>query len=389
MLYCNVTAPVNSADRSSTVGKSATPAHGDLAKQDLAGALHEVSNALTAVLGWLQRARGQLQPGTEARDAADVAYAHARLAFSVARGAIGAPVADEQELRSAITVAREVLRGVTQAADRKSLKLELTGEDQDTLLQAPSGVQQILLNLLLNAIAFSPERGVVRLQLQHSGSQVTFIVTDQGPGVAPEVADTLFTATNSTRPGGAGLGLRYSKGLAVEKGGDLLFVQRSSVGGDGPAAGDGGTGARFELHWPVSDAPSTTLQRSPRAPQLAGLKVLVLEDDEAVTSLLELGLGVSGVQITAVKTLAEFKRFFQEGGTADLALVDLSPAGPRPSEALLIIHSHCEPTPLVVMSGHTVDSIPGVHVAGWLRKPFEIAEVLDTLGRVSGRTAAL
>jgi CheY-like chemotaxis protein len=339
--------------------------------------LHEVSNALTAVLGWLQRARGQLQPGTEARDAADVAYAHARLAFSVARGAIGAPVAEEQELRSAITVAREVLRGVTQAADRKSLKLELAGEDQDTLLQAPGSVQQILLNLLLNAIAFSPERGAVRLQLQHTGSQVNFIVTDQGPGVAQDVAETLFTARNSTRPGGAGFGLRYSKGLAVEKGGDLLFVPHA------------GQGARFELRWPVSDSPSTTLQRSPRAPQLAGLKVLVLEDDEAVTSLLELGLGVSGVQITAVKTLDEFKRFFKGGGVADLALVDLSPAGPRPSEALLIIHSHCEPTPLVVMSGHTVDSIPGVHVAGWLRKPFEIAEVLDTLGRVSGRTAAL
>jgi hypothetical protein len=339
--------------------------------------LHEVSNALTAVLGWLQRARGQLQPGTEARDAADVAYAHARLAFSVARGAIGAPVAEEQELRSAITVAREVMRGVTQAADRKSLKLELAGEDQDTLLQAPGSVQQILLNLLLNAIAFSPERGAVRLQLQHTGSQVNFIVTDQGPGVAQDIAETLFTARNSTRPGGAGLGLRYSKGLAVEKGGDLLFVPHS------------GKGARFELRWPVSDSPSTTLQRSPRAPQLAGLKVLVLEDDEAVTSLLELGLGVSGVQITAVKTLDDFKGFFKSGGTADLALVDLSPAGPRPSEALLIIHSHCEPTPLVVMSGHTVDSIPGVHVAGWLRKPFEIAEVLDTLGRVSGRTAAL
>jgi hypothetical protein len=363
---------VNSADRSSTVGKSATPEQGDLA-----GALHEVSNALTAVLGWLQRARGQLQPGTEARDAADVAYAHARLAFSVARGAIGAPIADEQELRSAVTVAREVLRGVTQAADGKSLKLELVGEDQDTLLQAPSNVQQILLNLLLNAVAFSPERGVIRLQVQHTGNQVHFIVTDQGPGVPVEIAETLFTARHSTRPGGAGVGLRYSKGLAVERGGDLLWVPHSGIG------------ARFELRWPVSDSPSTTRQRSPRAPQLAGLEVLVLEDDEAVTSLLELGLAVSGVQITAVKTLAEFKRFFQDGGKADIALVDLSPAGPRPSEALLIIHAHCDPTPLVVMSGHTVDSIPGVHVAGWLRKPFEIAEVLDTLGRVSRRTAAL
>src|SRR6187455_1608999 len=56
---------------------------------DLAGALHEVSNALTVVLGWLDVAHSRLPPGA-ARDAIDVALTHARLGHGISRGAIGA-----------------------------------------------------------------------------------------------------------------------------------------------------------------------------------------------------------------------------------------------------------------------------------------------------------
>lgn len=359
---------MNSVKHSSSVGGSATSDH-----TDLAGALHEVSNALTAVMGWLQRARGSLQPGTEERESADIAYSHARLAYAVARRAIGAPVADQSEVRSAVALAHESLRGVEQAAARKGVTLKLGGEDQDSLLRDATNVHQILLNLLLNAIAFSPDNGEVKLSVRNLGQQMRFTVSDQGPGVPADRVETLFTARHSTRPGGAGLGLRYSKNLAEDKGGDLRLLDHEGIG------------AKFELRWPIGDTPSTTLQKAAGTPQLRGLKVLVLEDDEALVSLLELGMASSGVELICLKSLAELKQFFAEGKTADLALVDLSPVSARPSEALMIIHSHVDPTPLVVMSGHTVDSIPGVHVAGWVRKPFDVSEVMDIVARVSHR----
>ncbi|HTM44503.1 MAG TPA: ATP-binding protein [Polyangiaceae bacterium] len=368
MLYCKVTAAVKFTQQDPHVGETRPG--------DLAGALHEVSNALTAVLGWLQRARGQMQPGTAERDATDVAYTHARLAYSVARQAIGAPIADEEEVRSGVTLAQEALRGVEQSAARKGIGLQFVGEDQDTLLNNATSVHQILLNLLLNAVAFSPERAEVRLAVKNLGQFLSFVVTDEGPGIEPERAATLFTEATSTRPGGAGLGLRYCKGLASQKGGDLRLLQHT------------GLGARFELLWPCGEAPSTTLQKSPRVPQLAGMKVVVLEDDEAITSLLELGLSANGLQLTFVRTIEEFQEFFARGLSADAALVDLSPVSPKPAEALLIADSHCGETPMVVMSGRTVDSIPGVHVAGWLRKPFELSEVLDVLARVAAKRAA-
>jgi len=69
-------------------------------------ALHEVSNSLTVVLGWLDRAKSQMPHG-EAHAAIDVALSHARLGHSIARRAIGAEVQEGNVTRSALSVARE------------------------------------------------------------------------------------------------------------------------------------------------------------------------------------------------------------------------------------------------------------------------------------------
>src|SRR3954454_9465055 len=73
---------------------------------DLAGALHEVSNSLTVVLGWLDHAKHRT-PAGEARQAIEVALSHARLGHTIARRAIGAEVAEGNVTRSAVSVARD------------------------------------------------------------------------------------------------------------------------------------------------------------------------------------------------------------------------------------------------------------------------------------------
>ena len=72
--------------------------------QDLAGALHEVSNALTVVLGWLDVAYSRLEAGP-ARDAVDVARTHARLGHGISRSAIGAEAPDSTAQASGRSVA--------------------------------------------------------------------------------------------------------------------------------------------------------------------------------------------------------------------------------------------------------------------------------------------
>ena len=102
---------------------------------------------------------------------------------------------------------------------------------------------QILTNLLLNAISFTPKGGTVRLAVQEDGVFATFAVSDQGPGIEAERVATLFEAPISTRRGGAGLGLRHSAALAAAHGGELRLTNSEPS-------------ACFELTWPVAEAGS-------------------------------------------------------------------------------------------------------------------------------------
>jgi hypothetical protein len=343
------------------------------AADNFAGALHEVSNSLTAVIGWLQEARTSLPLNSEIRDALEIAYRHAKLGYSIARTAIGAPIAESEEVRSALTLGNDALRGVAQLANRKAIHLELGGHDEDALLRDASSAHQILLNLLLNAVSFSPERGIVQLQLKNLGQYVSFVVSDQGPGIAAERVSKLFMQGDSTRPGGSGMGLWYSKQLAQAKGAELNLL-------------DSTFGARFELLWPAGGPPSSVLQKSVRGASLAGLKVAVLEDDEALVSLLEFGLSASGIEILAAKTFDELKQLFAPGKRVDVALVDLSPFNGNPRNVAQL-QAVCCNTPIVVMSGRVADRLQGCKVAAWVQKPFELSEVCDTLARVAHRRA--
>src|SRR3954467_8341123 len=97
--YCNSVVAVKEPHSKALASLPVPP------ERDLAGALHEVSNALTVVLGWLDNARAGLDG--RALEAVEVARAHASLGHAIARRAIGAPVTDGSELRSAQSLVRD------------------------------------------------------------------------------------------------------------------------------------------------------------------------------------------------------------------------------------------------------------------------------------------
>jgi two-component system, LuxR family, sensor kinase FixL len=90
----------------------------------------------------------------------------------------------------------------------------------------PILLQQVLLNLLRNAIEANRERhpdtpSTVRLHLCSDGDRVSIVVLDEGPGVAPEDLDRLFTPFYTSKPQGLGLGLSMSQGIVEGFGGGL------------------------------------------------------------------------------------------------------------------------------------------------------------------------
>jgi CheY-like chemotaxis protein len=336
---------------------------------DLAGALHEVSNALTVVLGWLDSAK-RGSPVGAARDAIDVALTHAKLGHTIARRAIGAEVEDVSVTRSALSVARDAVLGVTPEAARRGVQIEVRDHATDDLLVCAAPIaQQILINLLLNAIHFSRPGAVVVVAVDARGEHMRFSVVDAGPGIAPDRVATLFRSPDSTRPGGAGIGLRHAHVLAATHGGTLTLSRTD------------GTGTEFELCWPTGDAPSRA-HRSVPPQSLEGLRVLLLEDDPAVQALVDLGLSTRGAAVATASTFEELGAMIQHG-VFDAALLDLSPLGQSPASALALIE-RCQPgLPVIIISGSVAPDVDAANITAWVRKPFEIGELVQALARIA------
>jgi CheY-like chemotaxis protein len=340
----------------------------------MAGALHEVSNALTVVLGWLDVAMGRVGPGA-VRDAIEVARTHARLGHGISRSAIGAELPEVTAQASARNVGESALTGVRPQADQRGVTLELAlANAGESLLNDVGASLQILTNLLLNAIDFSPKAATVTLSVREEGSWAIFSVEDQGPGIDPERVATLLTAPASTRRGGAGVGLRHSAALARARGG-ALSVARARPG------------ACFELRWPVAELRSAAASKIANRAAIAGCRVLVVEDDAAVRSLVELALEARGALPSIAGSLEEFDRLLAAGQAFDAALVDLSPLASDPRAAFQRLRRTSPGIPLILISGvasGVPDDLAG-EVSAWVRKPFEMGEVLAVLASILER----
>jgi CheY-like chemotaxis protein len=360
----NLTAvPLSSAPRSLAPPPSDQEA-------DLAGALHEVSNALTVVLGWLDVAHSRLPPGP-ARDAIEVARTHARLGHGVSRTAIGAEAPESSAQASGLSVAESALTGVRPQAEQRGVQLDLRASDSGSaLLGSVRTVMQVLTNLLLNAIDFSPRGGVVSLEVREEHDSLVFSVSDQGPGIDPERVATLLTAPVSTRHGGAGVGLRHSAALARAKGG-ALSVARTSPG------------ACFDLRWPIAELRTGTSPKVVR-PTVMGARVLVVEDDAAVRSLVELALEARGAEPRVAASRKEFDALLAQGEELDAALVDLSPLAADAAGAFRALRHKHPGIPIILISG-VASGVPETlahEVSAWVRKPFEMGEVLAVLASI-------
>lgn len=354
-----------------TQARSTPVAPGDDRAQDLAGALHEVSNALTVVLGWLDVARSKLPSGPE-REALEVARTHARLGYGIARQAIGAEVSDSVSGQGTMrATARTAITGVTPEASRRGVELILDNAHPGHALIGDVGVAlQILTNLLLNAIAFTPRGSRVTLSLCDESAHAVFTVRDQGPGIPEERVNSLFCGGPvSTRRGGAGVGLRHSHSLAEMNGGNLAVIPSTSGG------------ACFELRWPIAEARSSTRPQKPILASVRGARVLVVEDDAAVRSLIELALEARGAETVLVGSEPELERALLRGGF-DLALLDLSPIAHMPAQALSRLRATSPGISVILISG-VASGVPDEierDVSAWVRKPFEMGEVIDVMG---------
>jgi CheY-like chemotaxis protein/anti-sigma regulatory factor (Ser/Thr protein kinase) len=341
---------------------------------DLAGALHDVSNALTVLLGWVGEARAsEASPDTIAY-ALKIIEQRARTARDLARQAIGGSLADVERPLGAI--ANEVAVALRVEASHSGATITVKGADHPAIVAGTLDVSQVLTNLVLNALAYAPGESEVELEITADDERCRVVVSDHGPGVPASRRDGIFHG-ESLRPGGTGVGLRHSRALARARGGDLeLLASRPQAG------------ARFRLSWPRADvllqppAPTPSVIPAARGQALDGVRVLLVEDDIAVIQLLETALEGRGAEVTVAKASKELTAALATG-PFQAALVDLSPIADDVRGAIARLRSSSPGLDLVLITG-SADRLPDAVATEnikLVRKPFELSEVLAALAK--------
>ncbi|HEU0035135.1 MAG TPA: response regulator [Kofleriaceae bacterium] len=281
----------------------------------LATVSHELRTPLNAMLGWLRLIdSGQIAPERQAQAIATVtrnAHVLAGLVeelLDVSRIISGKMRLDLQPVAPSAVV-EAALAIVQPAAEAKSITIATSLD----LLAGPvladaNRLQQVLWNLLTNAVKFTPPQGRIEVRLERVDSSAQVVVADDGAGIEPEFLPHVFEryrqAPDAPARSGKGLGL----GLAIAR--HLVELHGGTITA---ASAGAGRGATFTVRLPLAAvrtaqqavvAPASPTTFEP-APQLRGLRVIAVDDERDANELLHAVLATSGVEVTTATSAAQ------------------------------------------------------------------------------------
>ena len=307
------------------VAREAASAASRAKDEFLATVSHELRSPLNAMLGWARLlSSGTLNDETAARGIRAIeqnAKAQAQLIedlLDLSR-IISGKFHLENEPTEVVRVIETAIDSVRPSAEAKNVRLELTlASDAGLVLGDARRLQQVVWNLLTNAVKFTPSGGSVHVRLNRRNSHLEIEVSDTGQGINPEFLPYVFErfrqadASSTRKHGGLGLGLAIARHITELHGG--------SVSADSPGRGQGAT---FTVRLPVmishkKDLPEGLLNSGANddlalnwmgGASLEEVRVLVVDDDPETLSLLSTLLSQCGAE---VKTASSADEGFRE-----------------------------------------------------------------------------
>jgi signal transduction histidine kinase len=321
----------NAAQRSARAAEEASRAKDEF----LATVSHELRTPLNAIMGWSAMLRQRPLDPSIAKSIEIIhrnAEAQAKIVediLDVSRIITG-KLRIESKPMDLVAIAREAIEVVRPSAIAKRLALELEAEMPVCFLVAdPARLLQVVWNLLSNAVKFT-DAGVVKVVIRQEVSSVSLIVTDTGKGIPPEFMPFVFErfrqadSSITRRMGGLGLGLSLVRHIVELHGG------RVAVASDGR-----GRGAVFTVTLPVEAVFSPVaasvsggaepVEASARA-ILAGVRVLVVDDEQDARELVHAVLVEAGAVVETARSASEgieiLDRFRADVLVSDIGMPD-------------------------------------------------------------------
>jgi signal transduction histidine kinase/ActR/RegA family two-component response regulator len=301
---------------------------------------HELRTPLTAILGYAALVRKGKLDEAGVRQALEVIERNAKLQtrliedlLDVSRIISGSlrlqsrPIALGPVIEAAVANARP-------GAQTKQIRLDLVLHPTAAISGDPVRMQQIVSNLLVNALKFTPSGGKIEVRLERRGPEVQIVVHDTGAGIGREFLPYVFdrfrqedTADARSR-GGLGLGLAIVR--------HLVELHNGSIDAESPGEGQGATftvtlpalgAAEASVLEPVPPTAATSAGLD-EAPTLKGLRVLVVDDDLDARDLFTRALEHYDASVTAVAStgaaLTALERWKPHVLVSDIAMAEES-----------------------------------------------------------------
>jgi CheY-like chemotaxis protein len=378
----------------------------------LATLSHELRTPLSAILGWSQLLRRDDGNALDLRQGLETIERNARAQVQLIEDLLDMSRIVAGQLRLDVQpvplseVIESAIQTVAPAAAARSIRLEKVLDPRAGPVSGdPARLQQVVWNLLANAIKFTPKGGKAQVTLACVNSHVELSVADTGEGIAPEFLPYVFDrfrqgdGTTTRRHGGLGLGLSIVKSLVEMHGGSVramspgvglgaTFTVLLPVAATHPPAAAGEPRLHPRAHRAVEVDPAGAAVTS-----LDGLRVLVVDDEADARVLIRRVLEGCGALVSdvasAIEGLAEMGAFRPDVLVSDIGMPEVDGyefiarvralgeggGGKIPAVALTAF-ARSEDRTRALLAGYLV------HVS----KPVEPSELIATVASVAGRT---
>ncbi len=282
----------------------------------LATLSHELRTPLNAMIGWTQLLRTRKFDEATATRALEVIDRNTKSLAQLIEDVLDVSRIITGKLRLNVfpvqlaPIISAAIDTVRPAAEAKEIQLVLLDSSVGLVLGDANRLQQVVWNLLTNAVKFTPKRGRVQVRLHLEHSRVQISVSDTGQGISPDFLPYVFDrfrqadSTTTRSHGGLGLGLAIVRHL-VELHGGTVAVQSPGIG----------QGATFIVNLPLMAVAGASVPEQIQSPvksevlacvpPLDGLRVLVVDDEADARELLLTTLAQYGAEVTAVATVSE------------------------------------------------------------------------------------
>ncbi|MEH1886237.1 AAA family ATPase [Nostoc sp.] len=271
---------------------------------------HELRTPLNPILGWTKLMRTRKLDQATSDRALETIERNAKLQTQLIEDLLDVSRILQGKLNlnfgriNLVSVIEAAIETVRLSAQAKSIEIQtILASGVGPVLGDANRLQQVIWNILSNAIKFTPIGGQVKIKLEQVGSQVQIRVTDTGKGIAPEFLPYVFDyfrqadGATTRKFGGLGLGLAIVRHLVELHGGT---VQADSLGE--------GQGATFTVKLPclqdesqeIKDAKNNSSLLADQSSPLSGLEILVVDDDADMREFLPFMLEQYGATVTVV-----------------------------------------------------------------------------------------